>query len=90
MNKLTPFQQALLDSTLEDYAHIPENDTEINPSPEFSAKMKKLIRKWHFVNTTTKRIALFVLILVLLTTTVLAIPAIKNASISFFYHELLD
>lgn len=92
MNKLTPFQQALLDATLEDYAHIPENDTEINPSPEFSAKMKKLIRKadsrlWHFVNTTTKRIALFVLILVLLTTTALAIPAIKNAFISFFYHD---
>ena len=92
MIKPTPFQQALLDVVLEDYADIPEDDAEINPSPEFKSRMQKLIRKadsrlWPFVNTVAKRVALFFVILVLLTTTALAVPSIREAIISFFFHN---
>ena len=45
MDKNTPFQKALLDSTLEDFSHIPgENELSGDFSPQFEKSCKKLLQ----------------------------------------------
>lgn len=87
---LTPFEQALLDATLEEFADIPNNEDDIDVtfSPEFIAKSEKLIqntqkRTWRYVNTTMKRVALVAIIAALLATTAMAIPAVREEIIRF-------
>lgn len=96
MNKKTimPFEQALLDATLEEFADIPDDEEEIAVtfSPSFVAKSKKLIRHtqqriWPYVNTTMKRIVWIAIIAALLAQTVMAIPAVREAVIRFFLHD---
>lgn len=92
--KTTPFEQALLDVTLEEFSDIPNKEDEIDVtfSPAFVAKSEKLIRdtqrkSWQYVNTGMKRIALIAIFAALLATTALAFPAIREAIIRFFIHD---
>ena len=92
--KMTPFEQALLDATLEEFADIPEDEDKIDVtfSPAFTAKAEKLIRNtqrnhWHHVNATMKRVALVAILAALLLTTVMAIPAVREEVIRFFIRE---
>lgn len=93
-SKLTPFEQALLDASLEEFADIPEEEDAIDIpiSPGFAAKARKLIRNtqrktWRYTNTTAKRIILVAAIVALLATTAMAVPVIREAVIRFFVHD---
>lgn len=92
--KMTPFEQALLDASLEEFADIPDNEDEINVtfSPVFTAKAEKLVRNtqrksWRYVNTAMKRVAVAAIVAVLLATTAMAIPAVREEVIRFFIRE---
>lgn len=92
--KMTPFEQALLDATLEEFADIPEDEDKIDVtfSPAFTAKAEKLVRNtqrksWRYVNTTMKRVALVAIVAAFLATTAMAIPAVRQAIIKFFLHD---
>lgn len=92
--KLTTFEQALLDASLEDFADIPDNEDEIDVtfSPAFTEKAEKLVRNtqrktWRYVNTTMKRLVVAAIIAALLATTAMAIPAVRDAIIKFFLHD---
>lgn len=92
--KMTPFEQALLDASLEEFADIPDNEDEINVtfSPVFTAKAEKLVRNtqrksWRYVNTAMKRVAVAGIVAVLLATTAMAIPAVREEVIRFFIRE---
>lgn len=92
--KMTPFEQALLDASLEEFADIPDNEDEINVtfSPVFTAKAEKLVRNtqrksWRYVNTAMKRAALVAAIAALLVSTAMAIPAVREEVIRFFIRE---
>lgn len=91
---MTPFEQALLDATLEEFSDIPDHEEEIDVifSKAFVEKSERLIQNmqrktWRYVNTTTKRIALIAIIVALLATTVMAFPSIREAIIKFFLHD---
>ena len=91
---MTPFEQALLDATLEEFSDIPDHEEEIDVtfSIAFVEKSERLIQNmqrktWRYVNTTTKRIALIAIIVALLATTVMAFPSIREAIIKFFLHD---
>lgn len=91
---MTPFEKALLDASLEEFADISNNEDEIDVtfSKAFVEKSEKLIQNtqrktWWYVNTTMKRIALIAIIAALLATTVMAFPAIREAIIRFFLHD---
>lgn len=91
---MTPFEQALLDATLEEFTEIPDDESKIDVtfSPAFTAKAEKLIRNtqrksWHYVNTTMKRVVLVAIVAALLFTTAMAIPAVREAIIKFFVHD---
>lgn len=91
---MTPFEQALLDATLEEFSDIPDNEEELDVtfSPAFIARSETLIQNtqrktWRYVNTTMKRLALIAIIAAFLATTVLAFPAIREAIIRFFLHD---
>ena len=91
---MTPFEQALLDATLEEFSDIPDHEEEIDVtfSKAFVEKSERLIQNmqrktWQYVNTTTKRIALIAIIVALLATTVMAFPSIREAIIKFFLHD---
>lgn len=92
--KMTTFEQALLDASLEEFADIPDNEDEINVtfSPVFTAKAEKLVRNtqrksWRYVNTAMKRVAVAAIVAVLLATTAMAIPAVREEVIRFFIRE---
>ncbi len=92
--KMTTFEQALLDATLEEFADIPDQEEKIDMtlSPVFTAKAEKLIQNtqrkiWYYVNTTMKRIALIAIIAVFLATTAMAFPVVREAIIKFFIHD---
>lgn len=92
--KITTFEQALLDVTLEEFSDIPDKEDEIDVSfsPAFVAKSEKLIRNteqktWRYVNTGMKRVAVIAIVAALLATTALAFPAIREAIIRFFIHD---
>ena len=92
--KMTTFEQALLDATLEEFADIPEKEAEIDVtfSPAFAAKSEKLLqntqrKSWRHVNATMKRVALVAILAALLLTTAMAIPAVREEVIRFFIRE---
>ncbi|MGN1308009.1 MAG: DUF4367 domain-containing protein [Faecousia sp.] len=87
----SPFDEAMLDAALEDFSDIPEDedDIDLELSPQCLEKAEALVRKtkrrtWHYVNTTAKRILLVAIISVLLASTAMAIPAVRNAVLGFF------
>lgn len=90
---LSEFQRALLNAALEDFADIPgERDIDLSPSPEFQAKAAELIRHtqrshWRYMNTTLKRAILIAAVIAMLTTSVLAIPSLREAVIDFLFPE---
>ncbi len=90
----TVFEQALLDATLEEFAEIPDEESEIDVtfSPSFAAKSEMLLRntrrkRYHSVNATMKRVGLVAILAALLLTTVMAIPAVREEVIRFFIQE---
>lgn len=84
MNKQTPFQRALLDSTLEDFDRIPrENDLPGVFSPQFEKSCKKLLRQSdsavvYHLSRTVRRAVLVVAILAASVITALAVPEIRE------------
>ena len=90
---LTAFEQAVIDSILVEYQDLPEeNELEIDFSTHFQIWSHRLIHKtrnpyWYYVNTTAKKIILVAVILSMLTMTALAVPAIREAIIDFFFHN---
>lgn len=88
--KLKPFEQALLDASLEEFANIP-SEVEINLklSDAFSEKGEELIAQvrrgsLRRVGTIIRRIILVAAIIVALVVTVMAVPSIREAVIRFF------
>lgn len=94
--KLTPFQQALVTAVLEDYADIPPEDAvELEFSPEFEARYASPMEKevWkpvRHLGKTARRTILIAILLALLASTVLAVPAVQEAIIKFFVTESKD
>lgn len=90
---LTAFEQAVIDSILVEYQDIPEEtELKIDFSTRFQIWSHRLIHKtrnpyWYYVNTTAKKIILVAVILSMLTMTALAVPAIREAIIDFFFHN---
>lgn len=92
---MTTFKQALLDSVLEEYSGIPEKESEIDIklSDAFLRKSEKMIQSterrkvWRYVNTTTKRVIMVALIIMLLTMTVFAIPYVIKSFIQIEYYS---
>lgn len=90
-NKRSPFDEALLDAVLEDFTDIPESEDGIDLefSPQFLERADGLVRKtkrrtWRYVNTAVKRILLAAVIAILLASTAMAIPAVREAILGFF------
>ena len=89
--QLTPFERALVDSVLKEYADIPNNE---DLSDIFSDDFKAWFEMFSKdrgrrlrVGTVVKRILIAALIAVLLACAAMAIPAIREAVIDFFFHE---
>ena len=90
--KLTPFQQALLDAVSQDYAHIPPNDALEDPfSDGFKAWAKTHIHPGYVKRIRAvrviKRVLIAAAILLTLTATAMAIPAVRTAILDLFFHE---
>ena len=90
--KLTPFQQALLDSVSKDYAHIPSNDALEDPfSERFKAWAKIHIQSGYVKRLraarVVKRALIAAAILLLLAATAMAIPAVRTAILDLFFQE---
>ena len=91
--KLTPFEQAVIDSILIEYTDIPDENEIINEfSFDFQSWSHKLIRKtqnpyWYYVNTTVKKVILIAIILSMMTMTAMAVPSIREAIIDFFFNN---
>ena len=90
---LSEFQRALLNATLEDFSDVPEEgDIDLTPSPKFQAEAAALIRRtqrshWRYTNTTLKRAILIAAVIAMLATSVLAIPAVREAVIEFLFPD---
>lgn len=90
--QLTAFQQALVDSVLKEYADIPNNDNIPDTfSDDFRAwvdtcRKKNRVGKLR-AGTVVKRILIAAILAALLAGAVMAIPAIREAVIDFFFHE---
>lgn len=88
--KLKPFEQALLDITLEAFADIPsEEEIELEFSDLFLSNNEKLIEKnrrggFSGASKTIRRIILVAALIAALATTAMAVPAIREALIKFF------
>lgn len=95
-NKLSPLQQALLDSVLADYAHVPEEtQIEYTFSQKFEKWAKKLIAETdrltkHRLSKTVKLIIIVAAIIALLAACAVAIPAIREGLVDFFLAEKID
>ena len=90
--KLTPFQQALLDSVSQDYAHIPSNDALKDPfSENFKAWAKTHIQSDYVkrirITRVVKRVLIAAAILLLLAATAMAIPVVRTGILDLFFHE---
>lgn len=91
--QLTPFQQALVDSIISEYDNLPaEDELPYEFSPQFQKWAAKLIRKtrnpaWYYVNTTFKKVLIAAVILCILAATAMAIPAVREKIIDFFFTE---
>lgn len=73
-----------------EFHDIPCDDSLIQHefSPEFEQKMEKLIRQehsffWHFINTTSKRIAVFAVVFIMLFTTACSVDSIREPIVHF-------
>ena len=95
-NKLSPLQQALLDSVLAEYAHVPE-ETQIDYtfSQRFEKWAKMLIAETdrltkHRLSKTVKLIIIVAAIIALLAACAVAIPAIREGLVDFFLTEKSD
>ena len=93
---LSEFQSALLDATLDDFSDIPhEDDINIEMSANFLTNADALIanskrQSLHTVNLTLKRLILIAAIISMLATTAMAIPAVREAIIDFFFTNHSD
>ena len=92
--KLSAFEQALTDAALARYQEALAQDTEpVEFSQAHQEAVAALTRKtqrrtWRMVNTTAKRILLAAILAVLLATTVVAaVPALREGLIRFFTHD---
>ena len=89
--QLTPFQRALVDSVLKEYADIPNNkDIPDTFSDDFQAWFQMFSKHQGgrlCVGIVVKRVLIAALIAVLLACAAMAIPAIREAVIGFFFHE---
>lgn len=91
--QLTPFEQALVDSILYEYRDLPsEDELPYEFSPKFQRRALKLLSKtrnpaWYYVNTTFKKVILVAIIICMLAVTAMAVPAIREAIIDFFFTE---
>ena len=92
---MTPFERALLDATLEEFADIPvrEADIPLTFSDRYRRRTEKLMRKtnsgtWHYVNTGWKRAILVAALVALLTLTVMAFPAVRRAVANLFVDDV--
>jgi hypothetical protein len=89
---LTVFQQALVDSVLKEYTDVPDEKDIPNV---FSVKFQNWTENFQKRNgtkrlrtiTVMKRILIAALIAVLLASAAMAIPAVREAVIDFFFHE---
>lgn len=91
--ELRPFEQALLDATLEEFEDIPsEEEIDLTFSSEFEEKGEQLVMKSrrgavYYLSTTAKRAILIAAIVAALAITALAIPTIRESIIKFFTHD---
>ena len=91
--KLKPFEQALLDTSLEAFADIPsEEEIELEFSDEFLQRSEDLIAKnrrggLSMASKTLRRIILVAALIAALATTAMAVPAIREALINFFAQD---
>lgn len=96
MNKNTAFRQALLDSTLEDFSHIPsESDLPDDFSPQFDKKCKNLNKRSapavvYGLRRTVRRAVLLAAILAASVITVLAVPEIRENILSLSGDSLYE
>lgn len=90
---LSEFQRALLNASLEDFSDVPEEgDIDLIPSPKFQAEAAALIRHtqrphWRYMNTTLKRAIIIAAVIAMLATSVMAIPALREAVINFLFPD---
>lgn len=88
--ELRPFEQALLDAALEEFADIPsEEETGLEFSEEFEEAGAELVEKARrgklpSVGRTLRRVLLIAAIIAALATTVMATPSFRDAIIQFF------
>lgn len=90
--RLTAFQRALVDSVLKEYVDIPnEDDLPDLFSNDFKAWATAFQKKYGLgklgAGTVLKRILIAAIIAVLLAGVAMAIPAVREAVIGFFFHE---
>lgn len=96
-NKLSPLQQALLDSVLAEYAHVPE-ETQIDYtfSQRFEKWAKKLIAEIDHpapkgrLSKTVKVLIIVAAIIALLAACAIAIPALREGLVDFFLTEKIN
>lgn len=88
--ELKPFEQALLDTSLEEFADIPaEEELELELSAAFEEKGAELIARvrrgnLRKVSTTVRRIILIAAIIAALAVSAMAVPSIREGIIRFF------
>lgn len=89
--KLSTFQTALVDAVLDDFADVPcEQELDLAFSPEFESRSRELIDgsrqplRFH-ASRRVRRFILVAAILSALITSALAIPAVREAIIDFFF-----
>ena len=90
--QLTAFQQALVDSVLKEYADIPDEKDLPNVFSEKFQNWADVFQKRKSTKrmrtiTVMKRILIAALIAVLLAGAAMAVPAVRQAVIDFFFHE---
>lgn len=86
----TPFQQALLDSVYKDYSGILTASSPVEASPKMNAWMQQEIQTTKTrinIRRALKAILIAAIIVVLLTISAFAVPAIREAIIRYFFIE---
>ncbi len=89
----TPFEQALLDVILEEFATIPsENEIDITVSLNFQKTCEQLLKRARHgvvsrVGIAFRRAIIIAAIIAALITTAMAVPAIREATIQFFFRN---
>ena len=89
----TPFEQALLDVILEEFATIPsENEIDITVSLNFQKTRDRLLKRTRNgtvsrVGIAFRRVIIIAAIIAALITTAMAVPTIREAIIQFFFRN---